>query len=76
MKFNFGISINIKTEVKLVEKIYIPVSGQSDEHDITTSPIPSKGGRLQRCITFLKEAIRFVKEKCQTVVSILLSLLE
>lgn len=53
MKFNFELSI--KTEVKPVEKIYTPVNGQSDEHDITTSPIPSKGGCLRRCITFVKD---------------------
>ena len=72
-------NINMKIKVKLVEKIYISVNGQSDEHDITTSPIPSKGGRLRRCITFVKDwkwllpAIRFVMEKCQPVVSNLLS---
>ena len=54
MILNFGLNINMKIKVK-VEKIYIPVNGQSDEHDITTSPIPSKGGRLRRCITFVKD---------------------
>ena len=53
MNLNFG--LNMKIKVKLVEKIYISVNGQSDEHDITTSPIPSKGGRLRRCITFVKD---------------------
>ena len=76
--FNFNISN--KTKAKPVEKIYIPVNGQSDGHEITTSPMPSKGGYLRRCITFVKDwnwivpAIRFVIENCQTVVLIVWSL--
>lgn len=64
------------------EKIHVLIDGKADKCEITTSPIPSKGGRLRKCIAFVKDwnwllpAIRFVMEKCQTVVSILLSLLE
>ena len=82
IKINFSINFSIKTKVKPVEKIYIPVNEKSGEHEITTSPMPSKGGYLRRCITFVKDwnwilvpAIRFVIEKCQTIVSIVRSLL-
>lgn len=63
------------------ENIHILIDEETNKCEITTSSIPSKGGCLQRCITFVKDwkwlltAIRFVKEKCQTVVSNLLSLL-
>lgn len=55
------------------------IDEETDKCETTTSPIPSKGGRLRRCITFVKDwkwllpAIRFVMEKCQPVVSNLLS---
>ena len=80
--FSFNIDIDMKTKTKPVEKIYIPVNEKSGEHEITTSPMPSKGGYLRKCITFVKDwngvlfpAIQFVIEKCQTIVSIVRSLL-
>ena len=79
--FNFNIDIDMKTKAKPVEKIYIPVNEKSCEHK-TPSPMPSKGGYLRKCITFVKDwnwilvpAIRSVIENCQTVVSIVRSLL-
>lgn len=64
------------------ENIHILIDEETDKYEITTLPIPSKAGRLQRRITFVKDcwkwllpAFRFVMEKCQTFVSNLLSLL-
>ena len=55
IKINFSINFSIKTKVKPVEKIYILVNEKSGEHEITTSPIPSKGGCLRKCIAFVKD---------------------
>ena len=78
---NVNVNISKKTKTKLVEKIYILVNEKSGEHK-PPSPMPSKGGYLRKCITFVKDwnwflipAIRFVIENCQVVVLIVWALL-
>ena len=54
IKINFSINFSIKTKAKPVEKIYIPANEKSGEHK-PPSPMPSKGGYLRKCITFVKD---------------------
>ena len=86
MQFEIKTKCGAKTEIVKIstdpaERAHVRVNQKSGEYEVTTSPMPSKGGCLRKCLAFLKDwhwmlvpAVRFVWENFPRLVLIAWSL--
>ena len=81
MKTKSETTETVKISTDPAERAHVRVNQNSGEYEVITSPIPSIGGCLRRCLTFVKDwnwvlfpAVRFVMENFLGLVLIAWSL--